>query len=217
MGKEDQWPSNPPHENDDNWEQGERVRFVCENQLLCNIVNGYATNTQEALQGTFDYVHNSVEELLEKGLLPATDTSDAMEWRDRGFTKQSDRCCNLALDNGDFGYQYDRWQELMSYSPSWEIQSDGACRGDGRSSIGYTITAILRIPFSPIRSNQFSQTNQSQANNLRASSDHSSFQSDLSGGGKRSGPGIPPVPAAKEEKHRWKNMKQRTLPLIGLA
>ena len=37
---------------------------------------------------------------------------------------------------------------MLDLTPSWGNQTDGACRGDRRASIGWTITAILSTEFS---------------------------------------------------------------------
>ena len=38
----------------------------------------------------------------------------------------------------------DNWQKLFSLDPCWEVHSDGACRKDGRSAIGFVIHAVIR-------------------------------------------------------------------------
>ena len=38
----------------------------------------------------------------------------------------------------------DNWQKLFNLDPCWEVHSDGACRKDGRSAIGFVIHAVIR-------------------------------------------------------------------------
>ena len=64
------------------------------------------------------------------------DISDPVQWRPQEFNARSDWLCNQALDtNSSFEYVTD---DLEAYR-LWDALSDGACRGDGRSSYAWII------------------------------------------------------------------------------
>ena len=66
-----------------------------------------------------------------------------MVWRERDYNKVADWCCNSALDQGDFRQTCVEIKDLSGLHTNWRAYSDGACRGDDRSAIGWAIYVCL--------------------------------------------------------------------------
>ena len=132
------------HKNAHKWQGGpSRFRCIVDNQLLSKIINGAATCTQDDFLPTIESIINTLGTLMDNGLRPSRDTEEVVEWRSRDFNSISGHCCNHAL-NGGLHVVSGKRQRYFALNPCWEIHSDGACRNDGKSAIGFVIHAVTK-------------------------------------------------------------------------
>ena len=69
---------------------------------------------------------------------------DPFQWRPRCYNKRADALCNLVLDTGsEIQYISEDCADILTHTEHLLTYSDGACRGDGRSSYGWVIYAVI--------------------------------------------------------------------------
>ena len=131
---------------DDLW-LADRSRFRCivDNQVLARLVNGEASIGDESYRPILQSITRSLLRLIEHHRLhPYRDWDNPVQWRPRSYNKRADSMCNLILDGRDsFEIQGDNVDVVLSLRPRILIQSDGGCRNQGTSALGYAIYGII--------------------------------------------------------------------------
>ena len=72
------------------------------------------------------------------------DWDDPVEWGPREFNEGADAICSLILDGQeDFSTQGDHIQEIVDMKPHLLVHTDGGCRNQGISALGYVIYGVI--------------------------------------------------------------------------
>ena len=136
--------SEQPCQGDDSWDIGACCfHFICDNSSV-QVLNGQAPLRDDTSRPVFERIARRTAEWIERGLQPRRYFEDPFEWRPRAFNVRSDAICNLVLDTGaDINVVSDDLMDILALRPNFLIYSDGGCRYDGRSAIGWVIYATV--------------------------------------------------------------------------
>ena len=134
------------HSHDDRWVD-DRSRFLCvvDNQTLAAVVTGKVALQNAGCKAVIKGIVDSLAHLCNHhGLRPPRDHDDPVEWRPREYNKRADTMCNIILDGSDdFLIEGDNLETVLGLEPHLLIYTDGGCRHQGLSSIGYIIYGII--------------------------------------------------------------------------
>ena len=134
------------HQDDEVW-LTDRPRFRCivDNQTLAGIINGEACLDDDRCRPVIRSISQRILHLVEHHqLLPFRNWANPVQWRPREYNKRADLMCNLILDGRDsFEIRGENIDIVLGLKPHILAQTDGGCRYQGTTALGYVIYGII--------------------------------------------------------------------------
>jgi len=119
------------------------IRIILDSLALHDILAGQAAYKGVKVANELQNIDAKIHNWMKTNRTTATLGGSPVEWRNRELNHGADTQCNLTLDkNKTHMYEHHKIKQFIHKGVNLFIQTDGGCRGDGRSASGWRIRAV---------------------------------------------------------------------------
>ena len=119
------------------------IKIIVDSKTLYDIVAGEAVYSGTNVRDEFINIDNILRQWMTTDRTTASPVGNPVEWRPRELNHGADSQCNKTLDNNSkHCFEAKDVSKYIHRTFNLFVQTDGGCRGDGRSASGWRIRAI---------------------------------------------------------------------------